>query len=161
MITYRLRQFDDSALKVVCRKVTPDDDREVADLVNAMFQVMLDNNGIGLAAPQVGSDLRVIIVGRASDNGNTFQVMVNPRIGKVSEQSCFADEGCLSYPGVTAWVKRRKRVRVSYADGSQRAKRSLAGHEARVFQHEFDHLNGICRVADAWQRELTEASLSA
>lgn len=148
--SYELRQFDDPALKVVCRDVTPDDD--VDDLVVAMHRVMLEHNGIGLAAPQVGSDLRVIIVGRQSDNGNTFQVMVNPRVQKASEQSCFADEECLSFPGVSAWVKRHKRVKVSYADGSQRARRTLTGHEARVFQHELDHLDGICRVGDEWRR---------
>ena len=152
MSRYELRQFNDPALYVVCREVTPEDD--VGDLVQAMMAVMLEHDGIGLAAPQVGSGLRVIIVGRKSDSGNTFQVMVNPKVEKRSEQSWFAYEGCLSYPGVSAWVNRRTRVKVSYADGSGRAKRSMTGHEARVFQHELDHLDGICRVGDEWRRQL-------
>lgn len=156
MKSYQLRQFNDPALKVVCRYVTPDD--EIINLLHAMKIVILKYNGIGLAAPQIGSNLRVIIVGRQSKNGNVFMAMVNPKIEKQSQQSCFADEGCLSYPGVIVRVKRSKRVRVSCVDGLSRIKLSLSGHTARVFQHEFDHLNGICLVGDEWRRKVVNES---
>lgn len=153
MSDYAVRQFDDPDLRVVCRDVPQGHD--VYELLRAMHMVILDYNGIGLAAPQVGSDLRVIVVGRQTGNINLYTAMVNPKILKLSEQSNFAYEGCLSYPGVEAWVKRHKRVKIAYTDLSGCAtRRSLAGHEARVLQHELDHLEGICRVGDEWRRQL-------
>ncbi len=150
---YELRRFNDPELYVVCREVTPAED--INDLVHAMKIAMLEHNGIGLAAPQVGSDLRVIIVGCVSSSGTLFTVMVNPTVTKISDRTSFDYEGCLSFPGVRAWIKRQKHVKVAYTDElGVEVERNLFGLEARILQHELDHLVGICLVGSEWRRQL-------
>ncbi len=150
MNQYELRQFDDPALHVVCRDVTPAD--VLGGLIEAMEDVILKYYGVGLAAPQVGSDLRVIIVG--SELSPFHDVMINPTITKASKQRFGDAEGCLSFPGVKTMVWRHKRVRIAYKDDNGCAvKHRLTGYQARIFQHELDHLDGICRVGDEWNRQ--------
>lgn len=115
-------------------------DGEVADLAKDMLKIMFENNGIGLAAPQIGLDKRIFVM------GNPVQsfVCVNPKI--LSGQGDIkAQEGCLSFPGLWLHVNRYETVQVSYHDllGKQH-EREFSGLMARVFQHEYDHLDGVC-----------------
>ena len=114
---------------------------ELRPLVQDMFDTMYDEPGIGLAAPQVGVSLRLLVVG--DEEGRGVQVLVNPTItaqgGKVT-----AEEGCLSLPGVFAQVTRSEWVTLEAQDLEGKAIAITArGLRSRVFQHELDHLDGV------------------
>ena len=100
--------------------------------------------GVGLAAPQVGENIRLIVFDcvnitmNAMDSGFLF----NPEIIEESEECSIADEGCLSFPGQFVKVKRNKTIKVKYLDIANRwMVRSYSGLAARIIQHEIDHLN--------------------
>ncbi|MDE2222374.1 MAG: peptide deformylase [Candidatus Omnitrophica bacterium] len=107
-------------------------------LIAAMFETMAACKGVGLAAPQVGINEQIFVV----DTGKVVMAVVNPKIVK-SAGSELMEEGCLSIPRVLVDVKRAKAVWVEYTDvENRRVKAQLNGLLARVFQHEYDHLQG-------------------
>jgi peptide deformylase len=114
-------------------------DSELKDLVSDMFETMDDYRGVGLAAPQVGISLRLLVV---SYKKNRFEI-VNPEIVSASGEA-WDEEGCLSLPGVTLDMKRYARIHVR---GFSAVGRPVAMREkgflARILQHEIDHLNGV------------------
>jgi len=112
-------------------------------LVKEMMSIMLINKGIGLAAPQVGINAAMFIMGNESSSYACF----NPRVLSVSSDKSVGNEGCLSYPGLYLNVKRPASILAEYEDAKgETHQRELSGMMARVFLHEFDHLNGICYV---------------
>lgn len=106
-----------------------------------------ENGGIGLAAPQIGINKRIIVCGipvDKSDENYAILLMYNPEITEVGDQKDVFEEGCLSLPGVTGNVERPTSVTVEYQDEKgKKMKRSLEWFWARVVQHEIDHINGI------------------
>jgi peptide deformylase len=104
-----------------------------------MFETMNEAKGVGLAAPQVGVNLRLAII----DIGDDPLVLINPRIIKGSGKET-GDEGCLSFPGLTEKVERAKKVvaEATDIDGS-RYEIEAEGLLARAIQHELDHLDGV------------------
>ena len=119
-------------------------DVELRKVVRQMFDLMYEANGIGLAANQVDLPLRLFIVNLAAnpDEGEEI-VFLNPVVSfpKGSDE---ADEGCLSLPGVYGPVVRPARIRVNAYDLSgQEVSADLEGMQARVVQHELDHLDGV------------------
>ncbi len=113
---------------------------EVRDLVRQMFKKMYAEEGIGLAAVQVGSLLRVFITKVEDDRERVY---INPEIVETSIEEHTAEEGCLSVPGVRADVTRPARVSVQATGLNGRVFRLNAqGLLARAIQHELDHLNG-------------------
>jgi len=136
------------ALKKSCRKVRKMTD-ELRELACNMGETMIEYNGIGLAANQVGSDYRIITVYDESEE-NKFKIYVNPRIVKRSDELEFSDEGCLSFPMMLGNVGRCVEVEVVACDvNMKKLKLKLENLYARVFQHEIDHLNGITFVERA------------
>ncbi|HLW59093.1 MAG TPA: peptide deformylase [bacterium] len=117
-------------------------DRAIRQLVADMFASMRRSNGIGLAAPQIGTPLRVVVI----DIGEEPLAVINPRIRR-RRGSQVGTEGCLSIPGVYGDVRRAQRVEV---EGRNIHGRPIVvkGEDilARVFQHEIDHLNGVLFV---------------
>jgi peptide deformylase len=115
-------------------------DEFILELAENMFQTMEKEKGIGLAAPQVGVDKRVIVVML----GKETILMVNPEILSFSAECAVDEEGCLSLPEKFGKVSRAKRIVVRYIDekGKQQQK-ELSDLDARVVQHEIDHLNGV------------------
>lgn len=114
---------------------------EVRTIVDDLVETMYDEVGIGLAAPQVGISLRLIVIG--DDQGRQARPLLNPAIvdkgGKVT-----AEEGCLSVPGVFADVTRAEWVQVEAQDvAGQPLSFRARGFQARVLQHEIDHLDGV------------------
>lgn len=100
--------------------------------------------GVGLAAPQIGENIRLILV---QMNGKQFLPMVNPEISEFSLDNTYDEEGCLSIPGEFGNVWRAKEVMVSFLDEVGRPKKlRLNDFSARIVQHEIDHLNGILFV---------------
>ncbi|MDR5703472.1 MAG: peptide deformylase [Armatimonadota bacterium] len=113
--------------------------REIRALIREMLETMYASNGVGLAAPQVGVPLRVIV----ADIGKGPLVLVNPRIVRRSGEQV-GPEGCLSIPGVAGIVKRARRIVVTGQTQNGRKKTLIAEDLlARVILHEVDHLNGV------------------
>lgn len=117
-------------------------DSELRVLVEEMIQVMKSEQGIGLAAPQIGV-LKRIIVSSVNDEA----IFVNPRVIEESQEQSVFREGCLSIPGKRVLVQRPMKVLVEYQDLSGEKHAELVeGMKARVVQHEIDHLNGILMI---------------
>ncbi len=120
-------------------------DEELRRLVAKMFKAMYEGGetgGVGLAAPQIGVSKAVLVydIGRSG-------TMVNPRIIAHSEETEVGEEGCLSVPGVYGPVERYQWIVVEYRDiNGKYKKEKFSGFDARVIQHEIDHLNGILFV---------------
>ena len=131
----------------VRRLDTPDLHALVADLCDTMAEA----NGAGLAAPQIGVALRVVVFGftgrnpRYPDAGPVPEtVLINPVLTPLSEETEEGWEGCLSLPGLRGWVPRFTRVRYQGLDVyGHTIDRSVEGFHARVVQHECDHLDGV------------------
>ncbi len=121
---------------------------DIRVLVRQMFQVMYSADGIGLAAPQVGVNKRLIMIDTDPEEAaNPAWVMINPVIKKVVPDLEAAQEGCLSVPGVFADVVRPKALVVSFRDINGKPYMLEAqGLLARVIQHELDHLDGVLFV---------------
>lgn len=112
-------------------------------LVREMMSIMILNHGIGLAAPQVGVNAAVMVMG----NRDAGYAYFNPRVIAVGTEVAPAQEGCLSYPGLYLNIKRPTIVKVEYEDTTgETHTKELSGIMARVFLHEMDHLYGICFV---------------
>jgi peptide deformylase len=138
--------YGDPRLRVRCRPVEQFDG-VLSQLVDGMIAAMTHQNGIGLAAPQVGHDLRLIVARDRRGPLATVLPLVNPEIVFRSLERATFNEGCLSLPGITADVDRPARVRVCYQD-LQGREQLLAddGLLARIVQHEADHLDGVLFV---------------
>jgi len=110
-----------------------------SELAHILAQTMIVNNGIGLAAPQVGLPYRSFVMG-----GNPIFCCFNPVIVDTSSEQIYLEEGCLTFPGLIVKVKRPKMIRARYTEpNGQTVTKKFIGMTARVFQHELDHLNGI------------------
>jgi len=123
-------------------------DERLKDLIKNMWDTMYHASGVGLAAPQVGHSLRLFIVDtlQMEDKGKTGlkTAFINPEILEVSEEESSYEEGCLSIPDVVGEVIRPVSLRVRYFDEDLKQHEvELDEMEARVFQHEYDHIEGI------------------
>ncbi len=135
------------ALRLKTRRVGPEDGTAVAALLPQMFATMYAAPGIGLAAPQIGVNLRLAIVDLQPDEQKTPIVLINPEITGVSEEWAVREEGCLSLPGHYADVSRPARVKVRYQDRDGATQTLEAeGLLAACLQHEIDHLDGVLFV---------------
>ena len=129
----------EKCLRAVSEPVEAIDDN-IRLLVEEMFHTMKKENGIGLAAPQVGKNLRLFIA--LVDNQK--YVFINPQIIETSQDVCDIEEGCLSIPKIYEYVTRPSAVRIQFLDIEGKRKTMEAdGLLARVIQHEHDHLNGV------------------
>ena len=114
------------------------------DLTNSMFETMRLENGAGLAAPQVGLNLRLFVMSIVSKGIDEDVVCINPTVIGKSEDQEIRSEGCLSFPKLNLKIKRPNEVFVSYnnMDGTE-LQRTFTYFAGRCFLHELDHLNGI------------------
>lgn len=139
MAILAIRLYPDPVLRERAGEVTTVDD-DVRKLVRDMRDTMIAAPGIGLAAPQVGVQRRVIVY----DFGEGFQALVNPEIVEKSAEQETGDEGCLSIPGLSFPVPRAIWVRVRGLDEhGRRVEYEAEDLHAVVIQHEVDHLDGI------------------
>lgn len=114
--------------------------RETQELIKRMEIIMRDADGLGLAAPQVGVSQRILVY----DVGEGLQVLINPKIVHMSGEQVEPPEGCLSIPGLRGIVARANEVKVKGFDERGRpVVKKVSELEARVIQHEVDHLDGI------------------
>ncbi len=127
--------------------------------VERMIAIMRDGMGVGLAATQLGVLRRLLVFQAGSDGEPT--ALVNPTIEWSSEEATIAEEGCLSLPRVSMDVERPLHIRVSGRDAEGEAvKIEASGLEARVLQHEIDHLDGIL-ILDRTSRDQRKGALRA
>ena len=139
-----LRYYGDPVLRRKADPVPVVND-EIRELIERMFATMYVEEGVGLAAPQVGRSLRVFVID-VEDEGipRVKQAFVNPVIVERSENTMTGEEGCLSIPTLRADVKRPARVVIEATDADGKPFRMEAeGLLARALQHEQDHLDGI------------------
>lgn len=134
----------DPRLKQICRRVERVDD-DVRRLMDDLLETMYLATGIGLAAPQVGVLLRVIVVDASKEGEERPPLtMANPEIVRRSDELVRYEEGCLSVPDNFGEVERPARVRVRYLDREGKAREDeLDGVLATCVQHEIDHLDGV------------------
>jgi len=113
---------------------------EIKELIFDMLETLDKNNGLGLAAPQVGKSVRLCII---KLEGKTY-ILINPKIKSKSWKKEILEEGCLSFPGKFMPIKRSRKVKVESLDRKgEKIKIEAEGLLARAFQHEIDHLDGI------------------
>lgn len=127
-------------LRQVADEVDPTTDLELRDLVKRMARLMYDAPGVGLAAPQIGVQKRVVVI----DVDNGLLALCNPRIVEKSDETAVEEEGCLSVPGIAVPVERPTAVTCEAYDLNGDPIR-VEGTDllARALQHETDHLDGI------------------
>ncbi|MDR1622226.1 MAG: peptide deformylase [Synergistaceae bacterium] len=133
----KIRIYPDPVLKMPTTPVERFDE-ELSSFVDEMHRAMALREGVGLAAPQVGVSKKIAVI----DYHDVFYVLINPRLlEREGEQE--GEEGCLSFPGIYAAVKRPGRVKVAAQDvtGAERVY-DVDGYTARAFLHEMDHLEG-------------------
>lgn len=167
MTIHTILKMGDPRLLRVARPVEAFDSDALHLLVRDMFETMRAADGAGLAAPQIGVDLQLVIFGTDTVNPRypdappvPRTVLCNPVITPLSDEEEEGWEGCLSVPGLRAVVPRWRRIRYSGFDPyGDRIEREAEGFHARVVQHECDHLQGVLypmRVRDFSRFGFTE-----
>ncbi|MCP3960011.1 MAG: peptide deformylase [bacterium] len=142
------------ALRVPAQPVRLDrlSDVETQTLIDDMFETMLDSGGVGLAAPQLGIDLQLFVYAvidpdhedGIDDEDLELRALINPALEPVAGEVIYDWEGCLSIPDLRGLVPRHPAVRIHALDRHGKSLEYRAeDYEARIVQHEFDHLNGI------------------
>jgi len=167
MTVRTLLKMGDSRLLQQARPVIEFDTPALHELIADMQDTMAAANGAGLAAPQIGVDLQVVIFGTDAPNPRypdapivPRTVLINPLITPLGDEEEEGWEGCLSVPGLRGLVPRHRRIRYQGRDPQgRRIDRDVDGFHARVVQHECDHLQGVLypmRVRDFTQFGFTE-----
>ena len=167
MAIHPILKMGDARLLCVAQPVTDFDSDALHQLVRDMIDTMRAADGAGLAAPQIGVDLQLVIFGTDAANPRypgappvPRTVLCNPVITPLSDEEEEGWEGCLSVPGLRAVVPRWRRIRYSGCDPyGDPIEREAEGFHARVVQHECDHLNGVLypmRVRDFTRFGFTE-----
>lgn len=140
--------YGQPVLRKVAEDITPDYP-DLMELIANMYETMDNAEGVGLAAPQIGLPIRVVVINLdvLSDEFPEFKgyrkAFINPHILETSGDLEDMEEGCLSLPGIHENVKRAGKIRVTYLDENlQPHDEIVEGYLARVMQHEFDHLEG-------------------
>jgi peptide deformylase len=150
-----VRQMGDPVLRTRALPVTVFDD-QLRGQIDWMRGVMDDALGIGLAATQVGSLARALVY--RVENESPTTALINPQLEWHSEETDVAEEGCLSIPGIRVDVERSLHVRVGGVDeGGEPLTIEASGLEARVLQHEIDHLDGVLMLDRAGRADRREA----
>jgi len=149
-----LLYYGDARLRQPCRPVEPREP-DLEGLIAEMRDIMQRHDGVGLAAPQVGEPLRLILAWPPDRRQGEPTVLINPELLSLSALAETFDEGCLSFPGIYRPVVRPSVVTVRYQDlhGGQKQIRT-AGLLSRILQHEMDHLDGVLLVdhLGSWTR---------
>jgi peptide deformylase len=145
-----ITQLGDPALRQVAQPIYNIHDQEVQTLIDRLLLTLAESNGVGIAAPQVASAYRLLIVASRPNerypNAPVMEptVMINPHLVSHSGEVVKDWEGCLSVPGIRGWIPRYRWIEVEYTSRDGRlVRQELTDFIARIFQHELDHLNGM------------------
>ena len=162
--------YGQPVLRKVAEDITPDYP-ELKNLIADMWETLADSEGIGLAAPQIGRSIRLVVIDLdvISDDLPEYkgfrQVYINPHIVEKDDTATdTSEEGCLSLPAIHEKVVRPKRIHVKWTDEQfQQHDEWVEGYLARVMQHEFDHLDGrmfVDRISPL-RKQLIQSKLKA
>ncbi|KPK87217.1 MAG: peptide deformylase [Bacteroides sp. SM23_62_1] len=149
-MTYPIHVYGMPVLRKKAAEIKKDHE-ELNQLIDNMYETLYQADGIGLAAPQIGKSLRLIVVDGTTINNEEDpelkdfkKVFINPYITEEDGDEWEFNEGCLSLPNIREDVKRKSRIRLQYYDQDFNFHNEhLEGIRARILQHEVDHLNGI------------------
>ena len=143
-------QLGDPVLRSPAQLVNDIQDERIQKLIDDLIATVVQANGVGIAAPQVAESSRLFIVASRPNprypNAPVMEptAMLNPRIVAHSTEVVKGWEGCLSIPGIRGWVPRYQAIEIEYTDRDGKLqKQELTDFVARIFQHEYDHLDGI------------------
>jgi peptide deformylase len=146
----QIAQLGNSVLRLQAEKVKNANSDKISRIIDTMLDILSESNGVGLAAPQIFESLCIVIIASRPSKRYPFApemkpvVMINPAFEAVSKVIRKDWEGCLSIPGIRALVPRNENIKISFSDQQGKPQVLLAdGFIARVFQHEYDHLNGL------------------
>lgn len=140
MLMLKIAKYPDPILRKTAKPISDFND-DLKKLAADMAEAMYNDDGIGLAAPQISQSLRLVIVGTGHGQ---YMAYVNPEISFFSKEKISTDEGCLSLPKIFGTVVRSKKIHIKYYDLNGKLKKEkIKGMGAIVLQHEIDHLNGI------------------
>mgnify|MGYP004487704843 CR=1 FL=1 len=144
-----IAQLGNPVLRQTAEAIETIDAVEVQTLIDRLLATLVQSNGVGIAAPQVGESVRLLIVASRPNprypNAPSMEptVMVNPRLVNHSQEQVKDWEGCLSVPGIRGLVPRYREIEIEYFDRQGSLQHQvLSDFVARIFQHEFDHLEG-------------------
>lgn len=138
MSDLKLRKYGDPILRKKAKRVEKISYEE-RDLLSYMVRIMSENEGVGLAAPQIGMDKRIII----ADMGKELLKIINPQILEGEGENSLS-EGCLSLPEIFIPVNRANKIKIEGLNEDKKLlKLTIKGFLARIIQHEIDHLNGV------------------
>jgi peptide deformylase len=139
----KILEYPNEILRNKSEEVKDPTSVETKQLIAEMLQTMRANNGLGLAAPQVGKNLRLCMI----EIEHELFVLINPEIKNISKEEILAEEGCLSFPNKFLKISRGKRIKIKATDSNGKKQIIRArGLLARAIQHEIDHLNGVLIV---------------
>lgn len=134
------------------RKMSVDIEKDyvgLTKLIKDMFDTMYKADGIGLAAPQIGKNIRLFVIDASPleedypEVKDFKRVFINAHITEMSDETVETSEGCLSLPGISEKVKRAQKIRISYVDENfEPHDEVISGYAAVVVQHEYDHIDG-------------------
>ena len=141
---------DSAVLRTPCSDLTKAElkSRDLKTLTAKMLKTLRSpqHDGVGIAAPQVGINRRVVWVQRLDKEGEPFECYENIRIDSLFGETVLLEEGCLSVPPLRGRVPRYNGVKISYLSNGQKVTETVEGYTARIFQHECDHLDGILYI---------------
>ena len=157
----KIYMLGEETLRTPANRIVKVDD-SIRKLAKDMLITMYSAKGIGLAAPQVGVQKRIIVIDLNFEDPHTPpNIFINPEIISSSASLDTYEEGCLSIPGVYLNVLRPSSIKLSYRDEMGRPKKMNAdGLMARCIQHEIDHLNGVCFVDKVTDEEELKKQLN-
>lgn len=140
--------YGQSVLRKVAEPIEKDYP-ELQTLIDNMFETMYKSEGVGLAAPQIGLGIRVVVIDASpmADEepslANSKMALINPHIESFEGENVSMEEGCLSLPGIHESVTRKNTIHITYMDENfVHHDEVISGYLARVIQHEYDHLEG-------------------
>ncbi len=148
----RIREVGDPILGKICDNVDVKNiDDKILDIIEDLKETLLFGTGLGISAPQVGVNKRIIVLGAKKENIKyndaeeiPITTMINPIWKKLSEETDIQYEGCMSVPMIRGKVERFKNIEVTYYnENGEKIVKNLNGFFARLVQHECDHLEGI------------------
>ncbi len=148
----KIIEYPDPRLRKKAKKVESVD--EVKDLISEMKQILIEADGVGLAATQIGVAKQLFVV----KDGEDYYAFMNPEITEKSKETITTKEGCLSFPGLWIDVERPKKIKVeALMEEGERMVLEAEGIGAVVFQHEIDHLFGKLFIDKAGSLEKIKA----
>ncbi|HBG04177.1 MAG: peptide deformylase [Geobacteraceae bacterium GWC2_58_44] len=149
-ILRQIAQLGQPVLREPGRQIADPRDPAVQLIIDDMIATVADANGVGIAAPQIYESLALFIIAsrpnpRYPEAPEMVPVaMLNPELVRASNETETGWEGCLSIPGIRALVRRNRRIRVRYLNrAGDLREEEYEGFLARIFQHEYDHINGL------------------